>query len=54
MVGGAKESCQPAGLVSTINNHVMMMAVFMQIWDGRPTPAELGLGTTAQIQPKNI
>ena len=30
MVGGAKESCQPAGLVSTINKHVMMMAVFMQ------------------------
>ena len=24
-----------------------------QIWDGRPNPAELRLGTTAQIRPKN-
>ena len=24
-----------------------------QIWDGRPNPAELGLGTTARIWPKS-
>ena len=24
-----------------------------QIWDGRPNPAELRLGTTARIRPKN-
>ena len=25
-----------------------------QIWDGRPNPAELRLGTAARIRPKNI